>query len=73
MSSNAYNDLVVDIFSALIDKRPYKEPIPADKAYQILLDMDGKLDMDILKAFKPTALAAQSSTQDTPTHQAMAS
>jgi putative nucleotidyltransferase with HDIG domain len=64
---------VVDIFSALIDKRPYKETIPADEAYQILLDMDGKLDMDILKAFKPTALAVQSSTQDTPTHQAMAS
>jgi putative nucleotidyltransferase with HDIG domain len=64
---------VVDIFSALIDKRPYKETIPADEAYQILLDMDGKLDMDILKAFKPTALAVQSSTQDTPTHKAMAS
>ncbi len=64
---------IVDIFSALIDDRPYKESMPADKAYQIMLDMDGKLDTDILKAFKPTALAVQSSTQDTPTHQAMAS
>ena len=64
---------IVDIFSALIDDRPYKESMPADKAYQIMLDMDGKLDMEILKAFKPTALAVQSSTQDTPTHQAMAS
>ncbi len=64
---------IVDIFSALIDQRPYKESMPADKAYQILLDMDGKLDTDILKAFKPMAQAVQSSIQDTPTHQAMAS
>ena len=78
LEGNQISDLVrimtiVDIFSALIDKRSYKEPMPADKAYQILLDMEGKLDMDILKAFKATALAAQFSTQDTPTHQAMAS
>lgn len=66
---------IVDIYSALIDKRSYRDAMPAEKAYQILLDMDGKLDRDIVKAFKPTALAvaAQSSTQVVATRQAMAS
>jgi putative nucleotidyltransferase with HDIG domain len=78
LSGDQISDLVrimtiVDIYSALVDKRSYKAAIPAEEAYQILLDMDGKLDRDILKAFKPTALAAQSSTQDAAKHQAMAS
>lgn len=49
---------IVDIFSALIDKRSYKEPIPVEVAYQMLLDMDGKLDKAILTAFRPVAFEA---------------
>lgn len=48
---------IVDIYSALIDKRAYKEAMLAEKAYQILLDMGDKLDRDILKAFDPIAFA----------------
>lgn len=51
---------IVDIFSALIDKRSYKEALPAREAYQILLDMEGKLELALVKAFEPVALAAQS-------------
>ena len=45
---------VIDIFDALTaDDRPYKPPMPSEKAFEILLAMarDGKLDMDIVRSF----------------------
>jgi putative nucleotidyltransferase with HDIG domain len=44
---------IVDIFSGLIDQRSYKEALPKDQAFQIMLSMKNKLDMDLLQAFKP--------------------
>lgn len=49
---------VVDIFAALIDERSYKPAMPSDQAYAIMTGMEGKLDMDIVRAFKPVALNA---------------
>ncbi|MDA7948095.1 MAG: HD domain-containing protein [Hyphomicrobiaceae bacterium] len=51
---------IVDIFSALIDKRSYKDAMSAKQAYDILLDMEGKLEFALVRAFEPVALAAQS-------------
>jgi putative nucleotidyltransferase with HDIG domain len=47
---------IVDIYSALIDQRAYKKALSANEAYEILEGMTGKIDMDILRAFKPVAL-----------------
>ena len=46
---------IIDIFEALTaNDRPYKKPMPAEKAFTILDDMvkDGQLDNDLLEAFK---------------------
>lgn len=46
---------ILDIFDALIaEDRPYKPPLPIEKAFGILDNMaeEGKLDKDILKMFK---------------------
>lgn len=50
---------IVDIFSALIDRRSYKEPMPANEAYQILVGMEGKLERALVRAFEPIARAVQ--------------
>lgn len=60
---------VVDIFSALIDERPYKAAMSCDEAYAILAGMEGKLDADIVRAFKPIALDAGASLD--PSHAAV--
>lgn len=52
---------VVDIFSALVEARSYKESLPAEQAYKILEDMGPKLDQDIVQAFKPVALSEKAS------------
>lgn len=44
---------IADIFGALIERRAYREPMPSEDAYQILLDMDCKLDRDLVRAFRP--------------------
>ncbi|MGH6767938.1 MAG: HD-GYP domain-containing protein [Xanthobacteraceae bacterium] len=43
---------ISDIFAALIEKRSYKPPLPNSKAYEILLDMDPKLDKDLVREFR---------------------
>lgn len=46
---------ILDIYDALTaEDRPYKPPLPVEKAFSILDDMadQGKLDADILKLFK---------------------
>ena len=50
---------IIDIFSALIDKRSYKEAMSGEEAYQILHGMDGKLERCFVEAFKPVALQVQ--------------
>ncbi|MFC7053208.1 HD-GYP domain-containing protein [Hansschlegelia quercus] len=49
---------ICDIFAALIEKRPYRRAISCEEAYGILSKMDGKLDRDLVRAFKPVALAS---------------
>jgi HD-GYP domain-containing protein (c-di-GMP phosphodiesterase class II) len=44
---------IADIFSALIEPRAYKEALPAEDAFEIMRKMDGKLDADLMRAFRP--------------------
>lgn len=46
---------ICDIFGALLERRPYKPPMPAARAYSILVDMRGRLDQELVKAFEPVA------------------
>lgn len=50
---------IADIFSALIEERSYKPPLPPEHALEIMLQMDGKLDADLLREFRSVALAAR--------------
>jgi putative nucleotidyltransferase with HDIG domain len=49
---------ISDIFAALIESRPYRPPMSRKDAYKILCDMDGKLELSLVKAFRPVALVA---------------
>jgi len=46
-----------DIYGALIEQRPYRPPMSGPAAYKILEDMGGKLDRDLVRAFRPLALS----------------
>jgi putative nucleotidyltransferase with HDIG domain len=63
LTSSKISDLVrlltiSDIFAALVEARPYRAPMPRHTAYQILCDMNGKLETSLVKAFKNVALPA---------------
>lgn len=63
LTSSKISDLVrlltiSDIFAALIEARPYRAPMPRNTAYQILCDMNGKLEGPLVKAFRNVALVA---------------
>ncbi|MGY3342000.1 MULTISPECIES: HD-GYP domain-containing protein [unclassified Bradyrhizobium] len=47
---------ISDIFAALVERRPYRAPISNQEAYRILCDMDGKLEMALVRAFRDVAL-----------------
>ena len=47
---------ISDIFSALIEVRPYKRPMPREEAYDILCGMQGKLEKPLVAAFRQVAL-----------------
>jgi putative nucleotidyltransferase with HDIG domain len=47
---------IADIFAALVEKRPYKPPMDATKALDVMRAMDTKLDMAFLKATEPVML-----------------
>jgi HD-GYP domain-containing protein (c-di-GMP phosphodiesterase class II) len=47
---------ISDIFAALIEQRPYKATRSRADAYDILCDMNGKLEKPLLNAFKAVAL-----------------
>ena len=49
---------IVDVYSALIEQRAYRAPMPSQKAYDILLDMGPKLDQDLVRAFSIVSKAA---------------
>jgi putative nucleotidyltransferase with HDIG domain len=46
---------IADIFGALIERRSYKAPMSGIDAYAILKKMDGKLDRDLVREFRPIA------------------
>jgi putative nucleotidyltransferase with HDIG domain len=47
---------ISDIFAALIEHRTYKPTMPREKAYEILLGMDGKLEKALVDVFRDVAL-----------------
>jgi putative nucleotidyltransferase with HDIG domain len=49
---------ISDIFAALIESRPYRAAMPREQAYNVLCDMDGRLETSLVKAFRRAALAA---------------
>src|SRR5262249_8853751 len=46
---------ISDIFGALIERRSYKPPMSGERAYQVLLDMNNKLDKDLVHEFCPVS------------------
>lgn len=46
---------ICDIFAALIERRPYKQPKTAREAYSILQSLGGKLDLSLLRSFSNIA------------------
>jgi putative nucleotidyltransferase with HDIG domain len=62
LSGNSISDLVrvltiSDIFAALIEHRPYKQPMQREDAYEVLCGMHHRLEKALVRAFKPVALA----------------
>ncbi|WP_417672134.1 HD-GYP domain-containing protein [Roseibium sp.] len=49
---------ICDIYAALTEKRSYKESYGPRQAYAILMDMNDKLDKDLLKKFRPVIFDA---------------
>jgi putative nucleotidyltransferase with HDIG domain len=43
---------VCDVYAALVERRPYRAPMPSAKAMEILYGMEGKLDIDLVRAFE---------------------
>ena len=55
--SNVVRILTIsDIFSALIEDRRYKRPMPREDAYDILRRMQGKLEKALVNSFRQVAL-----------------
>jgi putative nucleotidyltransferase with HDIG domain len=60
LSGSQIGDLVrlitiCDIYAALIERRPYKQPMPPQRAFDILQDMGGKLEAALVRAFTRVA------------------
>jgi putative nucleotidyltransferase with HDIG domain len=60
LSGSQIGDLVrlttiCDIYAALIEHRPYKQPMPPTRAFDILRDMGGKLEAALVRAFTRVA------------------
>jgi putative nucleotidyltransferase with HDIG domain len=47
---------ISDIFSALIERRPYRSTMPREQAYDIIRGMHGKLEKPLVEAFREVAL-----------------
>jgi putative nucleotidyltransferase with HDIG domain len=48
---------IADIYGALIERRPYKAPMSAQAAYQVIERMGPKLDADLVREFRACAFA----------------
>ncbi len=49
---------ICDIYAALIERRPYRPPMPPEEAYAVLTGMGGKLDLDLVRVFGEVIVAA---------------
>jgi HD-GYP domain-containing protein (c-di-GMP phosphodiesterase class II) len=47
---------ICDVYAALIERRSYKAPMAPEQAYGTLAAMTGKLDPDLLRAFRQVVL-----------------
>lgn len=61
LTANEISDIVrlitiVDIHAALVEKRSYRMPFTHAKAFAMMEEMGGKLDGQLLQAFRPVAL-----------------
>ena len=60
LSGNQISDIVrlttvVDIYAALVEKRAYRLEFTQVKAFSTMEEMGGKLDQQLLQAFRPVA------------------
>src|ERR1700730_8778718 len=63
LSGNQISDIVrlttiVDIYAALVEKRAYRLPFTHARAFTLMEGMGGKLDQQLLQAFRPVAFGA---------------
>ena len=63
LTSNQISDIVrlttiVDIYAALVEKRAYRMPFTHSRAFTMMEGMGGKLDQQLLQAFRPVALGS---------------
>ena len=61
LSGNQISDIVrlttiVDVHAALVEKRAYRLPFTHAKAFGVMEQMGGKLDQQLLQAFRPVAM-----------------
>jgi putative nucleotidyltransferase with HDIG domain len=49
---------IVDIYTALVEQRPYRMPFTHSKAFSIMEGMGAKLDQQLLQAFRPVAFGS---------------
>jgi putative nucleotidyltransferase with HDIG domain len=49
---------ICDIYAALIERRPYRAPMPAPEAFRILHGMAGKLDPALVRSFEQAVARA---------------
>src|SRR5262249_47565461 len=49
---------IVDIYTALIEKRAYRLPFTHSRAFSIMEQMGAKLDQQLLQAFRPVAFGS---------------
>ncbi|MEW4459150.1 HD domain-containing phosphohydrolase [Roseibium algicola] len=50
---------ISDIYSALTEKRAYKDSLSPRQAFAIMFEMKGKLDMDLLRKFRTQVLSSE--------------
>jgi putative nucleotidyltransferase with HDIG domain len=63
LKGNQISDIVrlttiVDIYAALVEKRAYRLPFTHARAFTLMEGMGGKLDQQLLQAFRPVAFGA---------------
>jgi HD-GYP domain-containing protein (c-di-GMP phosphodiesterase class II) len=49
---------LVDIYTALVEKRAYRLPFTHSRAFSIMESMGAKLDQQLLQAFRPVAFSS---------------